>query len=237
MLSGIPTIFGINPYEESSTPEHTLGSIGITADGRYFRYAKAGATLVAGDLLQGPAQTADLSLIPTATAVGATSVTLTTGAAVTANLFADGYLVVSTTAGNGIYYRIKKHAATTGAASLVVYLKDPVKVAITASSTIDLVKNPFNGVIQNPAVPTSCIVGVASKAITTAYYGWIQTKGSAAVLAGGNITVGRIVVANIGTAASVIVGANAVTEAFPIVGIAQTTIATGEHATVFLSID
>lgn len=235
MLSGIPTIFGINPHTCSSTQDHILGSIGVGTDGRKYRYVKAGATaLVAGNAIQSPAEdTNEESLTPTAAAIGATSVTVTTGAAVTANTYADGYLVVTNTPGNGMAYRIDRHAATTGAASLTVYLKDPIKVALTTSSRVDLVKNPYNGVIQNPATPTGCPVGVAVYAITAAYYGWIGCHGAFSTLAGGNITVGRQVVANLGVAASVVVAANGTTEAYPALGYALTTVANGENAIIF----
>ncbi len=239
MLFGIPVIYGIDPHSEETVPSHQLGSIGFTGDGRKFRYAKAGATLVAGNLLQSPAEVAaNESLTPAAAALGATSITLTTGAAVTANQYGDGYIVVTNTPGNGTMYKIKSHPSTSGAASCVFQLCEPIyDVALTTTSRVDLVSNPYNGVIQNPATATGCIVGVANKAITSASYGWIQTGGSASVLAGNTIAVGLIVVANNGTAASVIPGANTATETFPLVGVSQTSITNGENGTVFLNIN
>ena len=44
------------------------------------------------------------------------------------------------------------------------------------------------------------------------------------------------VVADVGVAATVVVAANATTEAYPAVGYAQTTVANGENATIFLNI-
>ena len=238
MLTGLPVIYGIDPHSEESVPQHKFGTVGFADDGRRFRYAKAGTSaLVAGDLLQCPAEvTTEESLTPTAALAGATQVTVTTGAAVTANKYAEGFLVVTNTPGNGLMYKIKSHPANAGAASLVLTLEEPLIVALTASSRVDLVFNPYNGVLQNPATPTGCPVGVAVKAITGAYYGWIQDQGACSVLAGGNITVGRQVTANLGTAASVIVAANGATEAFPAVGYALTTVVNGENASIFLTI-
>lgn len=240
MLSGLPVIYGINPYTEESSPSHPLGTIGFADDGRKFRYVKVGSSsaLVAGDLIQSPAEvTANESLTPVAADIGATQVTVTTGAAVTANAYGNGYLVVTNTPANGTYYKIKSHPSTSGAAACVFTLYQPLIVALTTSSRVDLVLDPYNGVIQNPATATGCIVGVAIKALTASYYGWLQTGGVASVLAGGSIGVGKIVVAKYGTAASVVVGANASTEAFPFVGRAVTSGTDTENCAIYLQLD
>jgi len=239
MLSGLPVIYGIKPYEESSAPEHQLGTIGCTEDGRKFRYCKVGGpALVAGDVIQSPAEdTYEESLAPTAAAIGATQVTVTTGAAVTAGLFEGGYMVVTNTPGNGTYYKIKRHDVTSGAASCVITLYQPLIVALTSSSRVDLIKDPYNGVIQNPSTSSGCIVGVAVKALTANYYGWIQTGGVCSVLAGGTVGVGKIVVANLGTAASAIVGANTATETMPLLGRAVASGTNGENCAVYLQLD
>jgi hypothetical protein len=239
MLGGLPIIYGIDPYHEEANPSHVLGSLGITADGRKFRYAKAGASaLVAGDAIQSPAEvTANESLTPTAAGIGSTEITITTGAAVTANAYANGYMVCTNTPSNGLVYKIKSHPANSGATTCVFTLYEPLIVALTSSSRVDLVFDPYNGVIQNPATATGGIVGVALKAITASYYGWVQSGGVCAVLAGGTVGVGKVVVANQGTAASVIVGANTATEAFPILGRAVTSGTNGENCAVFLQMD
>lgn len=238
MLSGIPVIYGISPYSEDTTPSHNLGTLGIDQDGRKFRYVKAGATLTAGDVIQSPAEnTTNESLTPTAVSSGATQVTITTGEAVTANQYAGGYVVGTNTPGNGLVYKIKSHPANSGAATCVFTLEQPLLVTLTSSSRVDLVYDPYNGVIQNPATATGGIVGVALKAITSGSYGWIQTGGVCSVLAGGTAGVGKVVVANQGTAASVIVGANTATEAFPIVGRAMTSGTNGENFAVGLTLD
>ena len=238
MLSGIPVIYGISPYSEDTTPSHNLGTLGIDQDGRKFRYVKAGATLTAGNVIQSPAEnTTNESLTPTAVSSGATQVTITTGEAVTANQYAGGYVVGTNTPGNGLVYKIKSHPANSGAATCVFTLEQPLLVTLTSDSRVDLVYDPYNGVIQNPSTATGGIVGVALKAITSGSYGWIQTGGVCSVLAGGTAGVGKVVVANQGTAASVIVGADTATEAFPIVGRAMTSGTNGENFAVGLTLD
>jgi len=236
MLGGFPVIYGINPHQEETVPQHVLGTMGVTSDGRIFRYAQAGATaLVAGDLVQSPAETADSqSLIVAAAAVGAMTVTTTDTTTVTANEFADGYLIVTGEAstGTGFQYRIKSHPAAT-AAAVTLTLYEPVVVAMTATTQIDLVHNPYNGVIQWPVTQTGAPVGVARRALAIDAYGWIQTGGPGAVLTTGTVAVGANVSAATATAGAV----ETATAALPTIGFALTGIASGEVGAVHLIID
>lgn len=242
MLSGLPVIYGVSPYTESTTPKHELGTLGYSRDGRKFRYCKAGGVaLVAGNVIQSPAEVTAQESIAVASnaAIGATKVTVTTGATVTADAYAGGFMVVTNTPGNGTYYKIKKHPATSGAASCVITLYQPLIVALTsAASKVDLVFDPYNGVIQNPATSnTGGVVGVALKALSASSYGWIQTGGICSLLAGDTCTVGGVMVAKQGTAASAITGVHATTEAYPILGRAMTSGTSGENFAVYLTLD
>lgn len=236
MLGGIPVIYGIDPYNEETVPSHQLGAIGIAPDGRKFRYAKvgSGSALVAGNLLQSPAEdTGDEGLAVAAAAAGALSVVTTSTVTVTANQYAEGYIVVSITPGLGNVYRIKSHPAAT-AAALTIQLHDPIKVALTTDSRIDLVYNPFDGVIQWPASESGAAVGVALTAASASAYTWIQTGGIAAVLQEGATAVGAQVYASTGTAGAVIDDPSIAT---PAIGVAATGIGSGENGAIFLRID
>lgn len=242
MITGLPVVYGIRPFEEEATPSCALGTRGYTSDGRIFRYARAGEALTAGLVLQAPGEhTNHQNLTPSAAAVGATSVTLTLGAtAATENLYAEGYLVVTATAGNGIYYRIKGHPAAALSGSLTLQLSDPVKVAITASSKIDLVKNPYSKVVAYPYTGfTSAPIGVACLAMTSGYYGWIQTGGPGMVKADAdaNVTVGRKLVTSNATTGCVENCADGAESALPYIGDALTGIASGENGMAMLRID
>src|SRR3990167_4332605 len=142
MLSGLPVIYGINPHASEAVPSHPLGALGFTSDGRKFRYCLAGeSALVAGELQQGRVEDAgDQSLVVEAAAIGATSVTTTGTVTVTANQYANGFLVATGEAGtgNGLYFRIKSHPAAT-AAAVTLQLYEPIEVALSAASQIDLV--------------------------------------------------------------------------------------------------
>lgn len=225
-------------FSESSTQLAPLGLKMYSEDGRAFRYVKAGGTaLVPGKLQQSPAEiTNHQNLTPAAAAIGATSVTVTLGAtAATANQYAGGYLMVTTTPGEGYQYLIDSHPAVDASGSLTLTLSDPISVALTTSSVVDLVLNPYSGIILNPTTLTSAPSGVAVYPITAAYFGWLQVDGVAAVLADGANAVGSDVVASNGTAGAVEDAATS--GAQPLVGVCVTGVATGEYGAVRLKLE
>jgi hypothetical protein len=220
-----PIQLGQNFWESSATQKLPLGTKGQTQDGRVYRYALAGASdLVAGNVIQSPAIVANhLAMTPAATALNAFTVTATAGAtAGAANLYAEGYLDVDTTPGNGYVYTIKDHLAIGSGASFSVNLfkDDPIQVALTTSSRVGLVQNVYSGVIQAPVTTaTGVIVGVAPYIIKATQYGWIQTYGPASTLINGTPALGAAVVGISATTAGsvdVITTTNLVTA--PIIG-------------------
>lgn len=190
-------------FDESSVQRHDLGALAVTSDGRRFRYVKAGASaLVRGNVVQAPVADTDHDDIACrATAIGATSLLITAGSgsgALDANEYAFGFAVIDTTPGLGQICRILDHAAVAASTNgaLNVAPEDALQVALTTSSKITLIKNPYDGVIQQPAnTPTGAAVGVAIYPIMAAYYGWIQVGGVAPVLIGGTPAVGSQLVA------------------------------------------
>jgi len=178
--------FGLDLYESSTTQTHRLGERAETADGRVFRYAKAGGSaLVAGNMLPAPAQiTNHQQLTPSAAALGATTISVTLGAtAATENQYAGGYAIIDTTPGNGYAYLISSHAAVLSAGVMTLTLAEPLKVALTTSSRVSLQANPYNGVIQSPVTTlTGAVVGCAVVPAAASEFCWIQTRGVAPVL-------------------------------------------------------
>lgn len=224
---------------DEASPSHDLGEIVQLSDGRAFRYVKAGlSNLVKGNLIQSPAETtAAQSLVVAAASIGAMEITTTDTTTVTANQFAGGWVIVTGEAstGRGEILRIKSHPAATSAV-VTLTLEDPLQTAVTATSQIDLVASPYNGVIQNPASASGSVVGVAICPITASQFGFIQVKGIAPVLADGALTIGRLVVASNATAGAVELAANASTEAQAPVGYAATGVATTENGAVLLNL-
>lgn len=221
-------------YVSSTTAQTDLGAIAYSADGRRFRYALVGGTaLVAGTLLQNSAETtAWENLTAVAAAVGDTQIASTSTITVTANALAGGQALISVTPGIGQMYQISGHSAYTAAAP-TLNISDPIRVALTTSSRIDLIPSPFYNVIINPSTATGMPVGVALFAAASATYAWIQSGGIANILADGTVVVGTNVAASNATAGAV----EAHTGVQAIVGVAMTGIATTENGAVKLTID
>ena len=219
-----------------------LGTRGILPDGRVFRYAKAGENITVAALCQNPLAIAnhDMDLvIPTTVAVGATSIGVTLGATLaTVNQYKDGY-VYTNSADGGHIYRIKSHAAVVSGGLLTAVLEDgeTVKKAITAGTTeAGLRANPYNAVLLYNTTPDGVPRGVATMAIASGSYAWIQTWGEAVVWVYGTHVVGKQLSPGLTTSGSVDVMENT-TGTAPVIGWAISPISvTTDFGHVFLTI-
>jgi len=194
-FGGRSTIFDFNPFEESTTQMHQLGTKGETGDGRIFRYGKAGEEIPLGYLAVMPDQdTAELTIsVTTAAAIGDKKVIFTHAATTaTANEYAEGYLSVSFGTGIGQTLKIASHAAlTSGGTGEYVNLEDPIQVALDTTSRIDLTPNVYSGVLTvttDAAISVPC--GVPLRTVTSGSYAWFQTRGVVAVAADATIAAG-----------------------------------------------
>jgi len=178
----------------------------VAQDGRKYRYARAGGSLlVIGDVLQTAATVAnDVGRTGIAADLGARSPTLTTGAAITANYYAQGYFVVDVDPGKGLYV-IDNHLAGTTATAFNLAAGHAIRIAaLTTTSRVSLIANPYKGLIQFPATtPTGVVAGIAVSALAaTTGEGWVQTAGTAAVLTSGTLILGNIGVTTVGAGAA-----------------------------------
>ena len=232
--------FAQSIYKQSAIQMEELDTVRILADGRMFAYAKAGAAdLVAGNVLTSVAPDSNASneaLSATqSAAIGATQVTVTFGGAVIADAYKDGYIWANDATGEGHLYRVKGHAA--GTTDVVVYLKDPIRVAWVASTTeFSAIVNRQNGVIIAAATIAAHLAGVTPIVVTALYYFWNQVKGPAAVLTKGTLVVGNPCTV-ITTAGSV--GPLADATLTPVVGVVMSNLGAGgdtEYALINLDI-
>lgn len=225
-------------HTTSSVARAKLGDKVQTADGRTYRYAKnAGTALDAGKLVVAATQVADNENIAVAAAadVNATEVTVTLGAtAATANDYAEGYLVVNDAAGEGIAYKIKGHGAADASSSLVIELEDAIKVALTTSSQVSLVKNFYDSVVISATDQADMPIGVPNVAVAANEYFWVQTGGLCAVLADEAVSAGAELTIGTGVAGAV-EAADLIAE--PTVGIAHTALVDTEYRSVRLTLD
>lgn len=223
---------GENPFTTNdSSPTHSLGAVMSADNNRRFVYAKVGSLAsVRGSMYAAPAEdTNHQNLAIVAAAVGAKTIVTTTTITVTANQYAGGFLVVAVTPGLGQVLKIKSHPAAT-AAVVTFELEDPVLVALTTVSRLDLVANPYNGVIIDAATPTGTPIGIAVNAITAGNFGWFQTWGPAPFLADGTVTVDDALSTSNATAGALEVGV----AGQPNVGYAMSGVATTETGLCFL---
>lgn len=237
-LAGFAQIAAQGILDESSTQQHVLGTYMETADGRGYRYAKIGAVAtVAGKVYQGPALDATNDqpsggISIAAAAAGATEVTTTSTLTWSLNEFANGYMSVVVTPGQGYTYRIKGNTAASSAVA-TFYLDDPIEVALTTSSKVIVVKHPYDGLIIEPGTPTARIAGVPNAIFTAAYYAWVQTRGACAVLFTGTGVAGKVVGSLSGGTSGSMAPAIAATN---IGGEHMATGITGEYSMIYLTI-
>lgn len=198
ILTGLPQVYGIDPWTNETTQMLPWGAIGFDRYGYKYRYIQNTTTaLVAGNLIQSvpqPTNFVDLSV-----AVAAATFTITQnghyynnvvqvtlgGTATTLNQFVGGRAVVSVTPGIGTQYTIKSHdvqATTNGACNFA--FEENLLVALTTSSKMTFTPHPYNGVVQSPTTATGFSVGVAITAVpastttpSVTYWSWVGCSG------------------------------------------------------------
>ncbi|MDE2232908.1 MAG: hypothetical protein KGJ90_02135 [Patescibacteria group bacterium] len=201
-----------------------VGSVVDSPDGREWMLVQNGGTaLAAGTVIQSPAATANhLGLTVTAfTAYSANGnqpaqVTATMGGTgVLPNEYAGGFAIVNTGTGLGQTLKIASHKGTSSTTGSVVFtLEDSPAVALDATSTISLYRNPAGtinggtassqtvnystaGVVVSPATTLTgqtlgvCVYAIPASTSTVATYGWIQKAGLCSCLNQGGTTVYR----------------------------------------------
>lgn len=220
-------------------------------DGREYVYCRSGvnATIAAGTLVdQGIAESGNTAIDGSLTAAGAgaTQVILDNtgdtmmGTAAAANthptkdLYAGGYLLIEDDAGEGYSYRIKGNTLADADIKTTLTLFDPLKVAVTTATDVQIVNNPYADVITHDASAPQVTVGCAVVAVTgvasTRQYFWAQTRGMGIVkvaASGGTITPGLPLVADDTTDGTVKLYVE--TELLQIVGHATTDGTSGAH--------
>ena len=186
--------------DEKASQSTRIGSLPLGTrmelpDGRVFAHAKAGGTsLVAGQLQMTMAEI-DTSrryemAVAADAAIGATSVTLTTGgSALVADDYADGYLYINDEAaaeGEGRVFKIKSSASAAAASSAVFTLADgdTIDQALVAGSSVAGLRcNEFqNVVIYKAGTIVGQPAGVAPVDVTASYYCWLQRRGAVGAL-------------------------------------------------------
>lgn len=240
-MSNVSQVLSNNDITDvTSDQQHVLGFSGHTADGRKFRYGKAGGTaLAAGKLVVAADADANVvnKAVTAAAAIGSKEVKLTAGGAVSADAYAGGLLHVNDATGEGYVYSVEGNTAGTSGNSyaITVRLKDPIKKALVAStSEVSLYKNDYDSVVISATDQADLPVGVPAVDVAANSFAWFQTYGEAAVLADEAVTRGQTVTIGTGTAGAV-EASDLIGE--PTVGIASQALVDTEYSPVFLKIE
>jgi len=220
---------------------HPLGSAMQFADGRRYRYARAGASvaLVAAMLNQSTLPSVDFDelVVPTARAIGDRRITVTTGSTGAAvDLLADGYLNVEDDAGEGYLYTIKSNAAAGATAALTIDLFEQLQVAWTTSTTVGIVVNPYALTIIHPSPATSMLTGVSVGVVAVNNYGWLQVAGPASVRTEGTVIINERVIDSASADGAVAPTASTAAGEEHNVGVVMEVAATTEQSLIYLTI-
>jgi len=189
-------------FEQSIQQKADLGHQLPFADGRVYKYAKAGSgNLVAGQLVQAPTvDKADdnYNLVQTEGKAIDRELKVTIPAAhdsFAVNAYEGGFLIVESGTGLGTARMIKAHGAfTTGTAATVTFkFKDALGLAVPITARVNIIACPYNGVIDNVAIATVAnftgrLVGAVPIIVTAAYYFWLQVRGIGPGLRSGTTT-------------------------------------------------
>ncbi len=229
-------------YTDSSTQGADLGALATTGDGRYFRYAKVGASaLVQGNVYQGPANDV-VNYNPVgglgvgqALATGGNNFTVSASTTLAANVLSGAEMAVVAGTGIGYSYRVKSNSATSAATGASITLDDNIVTNIGVSSRVVFYPNAYNGVVIVGTTPTGPIVGVAAYAVAATHFGWLQTRGLCGVLIGATAAPGQQVASNALNGTSGAVGP--ATGSYGLVGISVATANITEYDLIQLTMD
>jgi len=171
-------------YEVGTTKKYPLGTRLVTADGRVFRYAKAEGDLVANrGALNHQRYNGITGGIVSAFASGVTEVNIlldgdTSGDTFfgVANNMAGGSIVMPTGAPT-MCRQIVKHPAGADGETITITLDGPTTRAIAAADMAEVMRNPYQALVQSTHGEWLAIMGVTQNAFSAGDYGWIQTWG------------------------------------------------------------
>lgn len=225
MESGARQLTSVDLNTFTTTQQEDFGTVGVTKDGRVFRYGLFGgtSTIKPGLLCVGPAAPANstgLAITAVGTGgqltanlqAGSKTLVITNGATVvTANQFQ--FLDIVSAADQTYSLRINGHTPAAASGFITVSLADPLPQNITqlipGTDTASLVLSQFNGMAPSltgnvPAGVTTCVI---PNTAGQQYWGWVQSAGKAFVKAT-TATIGLGIAQDLaGTAGFVIISA------------------------------
>lgn len=241
----------------TTTKQTQYGAVGMTADGRTYRYVSFGgtSTIAPGLVVTAAAATTNsqgLAITAAGTggqvtanlANGSQTLVVTNGAtAVTQDEFAYLQVVVGGNAADTGSYSYKLRGNTAAAANtgyITLSLdNEPLRnttALVAGTDTVNLWPSPFASVNTSTtaALPVGLTIMPVPNTASVTNYGWVQTSGDAVVLndAGGTITVGGAFAQSVTTAGNVVA---ATASTHPLIGFTRAAITASNAGPAFLS--
>lgn len=151
-------------HDVTTDKQGVIGQYAMTADGRIYRYAKAGAALAAGDQLAAPTTAAKTGNTKQAYKPG-TQVISTAITATDADLpkFEDSVATIS-----GAQYLVNG-ITKDGSVSLA----DKIDVAVANATSVSVAVNKFNGMTK---ASSGAYIGVAEVTVPNGSYFWARVE-------------------------------------------------------------
>jgi hypothetical protein len=172
--------------EQSDVPMAKLGEKAVTADGRAWRYVKANEALSLGHALTRTANV-DVDTVASSTDGDGDIVYITEASAGwTVGAYENAYGLVDDGTNEGQFFKVETNSTDT----LKLYKDFKLTTALTVAAADDIVLVlPF--LAEKAAITTinQIPLGVAQKAFTTKYYGWVLERGPGLVIAGAALVV------------------------------------------------
>ena len=203
-LVGLPQVGAdVDIYEVHSTPKFAIGTRFDRQDGAAFRYGHFSAATTCGVLVS--QALSDSIITPLVNVINAPSSTyqseadpkgvypsakgskfiIATLAGVADSQYEGGYISIAGGTGSGYMYRIKGNDATgTTASGLVKFtLYDRLQASMDTTSTCSVIGSKYQDLTLAAAnTDVAIVAGATINTTSTSYaWGWIQTKGIAAI--------------------------------------------------------
>lgn len=175
-----------NVNDESVSADFNLGQRAQTPDGREWVYIKAAEAISASMTVVPDAVVAVDTVSSSNDTLGRTVFITEAAAGWTVGQFAEAWVYVDAGTGVGQAGRIKTNTVDT----LELYPEFAFGTDLAVADSDITIREPFH---VDKAAITSAVqgaVGVAQRAFTSAYYGWVLTRGVGLALAGESLTVG-----------------------------------------------
>jgi hypothetical protein len=190
-------------YAQGTDQLHALGTIMVFANGRKFRYCKAGELLLVAESLQGPDEEVEVDLTVAAGTIGDQFISLTAKGTEAKDFYKEGFIYLSIPGSSSCrLYQIKSHALLAIATGNIINIVDDAgtQEAIVGDEEAAIQASPWAGVKSHTGGQDAPFVGIAVEDIASGSFGWVQTGGPGIARLSTTVAEGDAITSTSGTA-------------------------------------